>query len=155
MYETRVATVADAETIAEHRYQMFLSSGQTTPEDTATLRERFTTWVRPRLSDGSYVGWMVEAEGRVIAGAGLWLMDFPPHFLHPDDAVRAYLLNFYVEDAFRGHGLAGKLLQTSVDEARRRGAKVVTLHASKFGKPIYERFGFTQTNEMMLRFAAE
>jgi hypothetical protein len=28
---------------------------------------------------------------------------------------------------------------------------VVTLHASKFGKPIYEKNGFKQTNEMMLK----
>jgi hypothetical protein len=28
---------------------------------------------------------------------------------------------------------------------------VVTLHASKFGRPVYERFGFNQHNEMVLR----
>lgn len=35
-------------------------------------------------------------------------------------------------------------------DARRRGIKVVSLHASKFGKPLYERNGFEATNEMIL-----
>jgi predicted GNAT family N-acyltransferase len=86
----------------------------------------------------------------VVAGAGLWLMDFPPHWMH-EGAVRAYLLNFYVDAEVRGHRLAGQLLKLAVDESDRRRIEVVTLHASKFGRPIYERFGFEATNEMMLR----
>ena len=43
-------------------------------------------------------------------------------------------------------------LKTEVDDARRRGIKVVSLHASKFGRPLYERNGFDPTNEMILRF---
>jgi hypothetical protein len=35
-------------------------------------------------------------------------------------------------------------------EAKERGIKVVTLHASKFGKPLYEQNGFVMSNEMRL-----
>ena len=51
----------------------------------------------------------------------------------------------------RGRGFARQLLALAIDEARARGIKVVTLHASKFGKPIYEKFGFALNNEMILR----
>lgn len=119
-----------------------------------TMKENFVVWVRPRLQDGSYVGWLVQEGERVVAGAGMWLMDFPPHWM---DAMplRAYLLNFYVEVEFRGHGLAYALLKTTVEDARRRGIKVVSLHASKFGKPLYERNGFELSNEMVLRLDGE
>jgi GNAT superfamily N-acetyltransferase len=100
------------------------------------------------------VGWLVEEEGRMVAGAGMWLMDFPPHWMDAEP-VRAYLLNFYVDPAFRGRGLAYRLLKTAVDDARRRGIKVVSLHASKFGKPLYERNGFEPANEMILRLRGE
>jgi GNAT superfamily N-acetyltransferase len=113
------------------------------------MMENFAVWVRPRLEDGSYVGWIVSKEGRVVAGAGMWLMEFPPHWMDAE-AKRAYLLNFYVEPGCRGHGLAYALLKTTVEDARRRGIKVVSLHASKFGKPLYERNGFVASNEMML-----
>jgi GNAT superfamily N-acetyltransferase len=150
MLETRLATVADGELIARQRRSMFVDAGQAEDETMQAMMENFLTWVRPRLSDGSYVGWIVEEDGRAVAGAGMWLIDFPPHWMDAEP-VRAYLLNFYVDPAFRGRGLAYDLLTTAVEDARRRGIKVVSLHASKFGKPLYERNGFEPTNEMILR----
>jgi GNAT superfamily N-acetyltransferase len=151
MFETRLATVEDAELIVRQRRSMFVDAGQADDEKLQPMMENFVQWVRPKLADGSYVGWLVLEGGRVVAGAGMWLMDFPPHWMDAEP-VRAYLLNFYVDAAFRGHGLAYALLKTSVEAARRRGIKVVSLHASKFGRPIYERNGFEASTEMMLRF---
>jgi GNAT superfamily N-acetyltransferase len=150
MFETRLATVADAELVARQRRSMFVDAGQADDADLQAMMDNFLDWVRPRLSDGSYVGWIVEEDGRAVAGAGMWIIDFPPHWMHAEP-VRAYLLNFYVDPEFRGRGLAYKLLTTAVEDARRRGIKVVSLHASKFGKPLYERNGFEPTNEMILR----
>jgi GNAT superfamily N-acetyltransferase len=155
MFNTRLATVADAELIAGQRRRMFLDSVDTNEEQVTAMVAKFVPWVRAKLEDGSYVGWLTSAEdGRVVAGAGMWLMDFPPHWMH-EDSVRAYLLNFYVDPEFRGHGLAYGLLKTVVGETRRRGIKVVSLHASTFGKPLYERNGFEPSNEMILRNDAE
>ena len=114
------------------------------------MASNFVEWVRPRLEDGRYFGWLMEDAETVVAGAGMWLMDFPPHWMDAEP-VRAYLLNFYVEPAYRGRGIAQQMLKMTVDEAKRRGIGVVSLHASKLGRPIYERNGFTRTNEMMLR----
>jgi GNAT superfamily N-acetyltransferase len=149
-----MAGVDDAALIAEQRCRMFVDAAQPDEAVIQTVKANFIPWVRTRLQDGSYVGWLVEDGERVVAGAGMWLMDFPPHWMDPQP-VRAYLLNFYVDPAFRGHGLAFGLLKDTVQEARRRGIKVVSLHASPFGKPLYERNGFEATNEMMLRLDEE
>ncbi len=129
---------------------MFTDAGQAEGVPLDPVKANFIAWVQPKLLDGSYVGWMVQEGERVVAGAGMWLMDFPPHWMDAAP-LRAYLLNFYVEPEFRGHGLAYALLKTTVEDARRRGIKVVSLHASKFGKPLYERNGFEPTTEMWLR----
>nr|WP_213807261.1 GNAT family N-acetyltransferase [Granulicella sp. dw_53] len=150
MFDTRLAVAEDAELIAEQRCRMFVDSGQSDEGQMRLMVANFVPWVRTRLTDGSYVGWLVQEGEQVVAGAGMWLIDFPPHWMDPEP-VRAYLLNFYVDPAFRGEGLAYELLTTAVDEARRRGIKVVSLHASKFGKPLYARNGFEPTNEMILR----
>ena len=150
MAETRRSTVADAEVLAEQRLRMFSDAGLADETAMAGMVERFIPWVRVKLEDRSYVGWLIEENGRAIAGAGLWVMEFPPHFLDPEPR-RAYLLNFYVAPEMRGRGFARQLLALAIDEARARGIKVVTLHASKFGKPIYERNGFVMSNEMILR----
>ncbi len=150
MFETRSATADDAELIARQRCSMFIDAGQADEALTKTVFEKFVPWVRPKLEDGSYMGWLVSNDGVVVAGAGMWLMNFPPHWMDVEP-VRAYLLNFYVDPEFRGHGIAYGLLKTAVNDARRRGIRVVSLHASKFGKPLYERNGFEPTNEMILR----
>jgi len=150
MSEIRLATVADAEAIAQQRLRMFVDAGVAEEAAMGSMRANFVDWVRPRLENGSYVGWLVEDDGQLVAGAGLWEMDWPPHFMDAEPR-RAYLLNFYVAPEMRRRGLARQLLALAVAEARARGLKVVTLHASQFGKPIYEQYGFRQSSEMMLR----
>jgi ribosomal protein S18 acetylase RimI-like enzyme len=115
----------------------------------ASMIAKFVTWVRPKLSDGTYLGWLVEQDGRPVAGSGLWVMDFPPN-IRDEEPRRAYLMNFYVAPEMRRRGLARELLALAVAEAKARGIKVVTLHASKFGKPLYEQNGFEMSNEMRL-----
>lgn len=150
MHSVRLATVADTGLITEHRLQMFRDNGFTPACSWEEMHEAFAKWLEPHLRDGSYVGWIVEDSGRVIASAGLWVMEYPPHWTSPVPK-RAYLLNFYTDPEFRGQGIAKKLVELAKDEARRQGIKIVTLHASKFGKPVYEKLGFKQNNEMILR----
>lgn len=152
---TRVATEGDAATIAEQRRRMFADSGQADAEAMQTMVANFAVWVRPRLADGTYMGWIVEdVAGRAVAGAGTWLMDFPPHWMDPRPH-RAYLLNFYVDPEFRGQGLARRLLELALEEARRMGVRVVSLHASRYGRPLYERNEFVASNEMILRLGRD
>jgi GNAT superfamily N-acetyltransferase len=149
MAQTRRATTEDAEIVTKQRNQMFIDAGLSNQAEMAPMLARFTPWVRGKLKDGSYVGWLTEEDGRVVAGAGLWVMEFPPHYLD-EEPRRAYLLNFYVAPEMRGRGLARDLLALAVEEAKARGIAVITLHASRFGKPIYERNGFAMSNEMIL-----
>jgi GNAT superfamily N-acetyltransferase len=149
MPEIRRATAADAEAIGQMRLNMFIDADVPFEVPRDIMTANFVEWVRPKLEDGTYIGWLVKEEGIPIAGAGLWVMDWPPHFLHTEPE-RAYLLNFYVAPAMRRQGLARRLLQLSIDEAKERGIKVITLHASKFGRPLYLQTGFVTTDEMRL-----
>jgi len=150
MVEIRRATPVDTGLIAEQRRKMFADAGLAAAEELDEMTANFAVWVRPLLEDGTYLAWLAEDGARTVAGAGMLLIGFPPYWMDAEP-VRAYLLNFYTEPSHRGQGIAPRLLQLALDEAKRRGIKVVTLHASKFGKPIYERHGFTPTSEMMLR----
>ena len=97
----------------------------------------FTPWVRRQLLDDKYVGLFVEDAQAVVAGAGVFFSDFPPHWRHTE-AVRAYVLNVYTKPAYRGLGLAKMLTKRLLEESQRRGVTTVVLHASPQGRPIYE-----------------
>jgi len=149
----RRATVDDALLITSHRHLMFADNEFATEAHLSQMDAAFEPWVRAHLADGSYIGLLMEDEQtrQILAGAGILFHDFAPHWMDFKPA-RAYLLNFYTAPASRGRGYANHLLRAAVEECRARGVALVTLHASKFGRPIYEKFGFKQSTEMMLRF---
>jgi len=145
----RRATAADAELLAEQRMRMYMDAGMAEESAMGAMRESFMPWVRERIRNGSYAGWISEDNGRAVGGAGLWVMEWPPHFLDAGSR-RGYLLNFYVAPEARRHGIARELLGAGLAEAKVRGLRVVTLHASKYGQPLYEQLGFKAANEMRL-----
>ncbi|HEX4154698.1 MAG TPA: GNAT family N-acetyltransferase [Acidobacteriaceae bacterium] len=146
----RRATPDDAALIARHRHLMFADNNFTTEQRLCEMDATFLPWVRNHLIDGSYIGIFLEEAGQVLAAGGIFLMDFPPHWSDPEP-LRAYLLNFYTVPEARGRGYARQVLEAALADCRSRGPRVITLHASRFGRPIYEKYGFTSTTEMMLR----
>jgi ribosomal protein S18 acetylase RimI-like enzyme len=119
------------------------------------LERRSVSWTERMIREGKYYGWITTDGDRPVASAGLLILDWPPHPFDPEGELRGYLLNVYVEPEFRKRGLAHELVERCMAGARRRGIRVVTLHSSQAARPIYERFGFHATNEMMHTEPAE
>ena len=148
MVHLRQATFDDAALIASHRHRMFADNEFAPEARLDAMDQSFEPWVRGHLADGSYLGLLLEEDGYVVAGAGVYFMEFPPHWMH-DEAMRAYLLNVYTEPEARGRGYAKRLVQALMKAARERGTTVMTLHASPQGAPIYRSLGFKLTVEMI------
>lgn len=150
----RRATLADAALITQHRHLMFADNNFTTEDRLREMDSAFGPWLRMHLADGSYVGLFLEEDGlgnpkKVLSAGGIFFMEFPPHWMDTEP-LRPYLLNFYTVPEARGHGYAKQILEAAIAECRSRGPRVISLHASRFGRPIYERYGFAQSTEMIL-----
>lgn len=148
-YRTRTATPEDLELICHHREQMFREMGNAEAV-LETITANFRDWLRPRLASGGYLGWVTEQGETPVAGAGMMILDWPPHPRHPDDTRRAYILNVFVEPKHRGRGLAKALMVAAQTEAQARGIDFLVLHASAAGRPLYEQLGWQPTTEMSL-----
>lgn len=146
----REATVADLTAIVHHRRSMFRDMG-TEGVVLDEITRNSAPLIDRGLREGWYHGWLAVAGEEVAAGAGVMVYDWPAGPLDPQQAKRAYSLNVFTEPKFRRLGLARNLTETAIEWARRAGFKVLWLHASEFGRPIYEKLGFEQTNEMKLR----
>ena len=147
--EIRTAETTDDALISAHRRAMF---AEIHPLDESLLNElerRSVAWTERMIREGKYYGWIATDAGLSVASASLLILDWPPHPFDPEGELRGYLLNVYVEPEYRKRGLAHELVERSMAEARKRGIRVVTLHSSQAGRPIYERLGFHATNEMM------
>lgn len=88
-------------------------------------------------------------EDAVIGCATLCYLEMLPTFSHPT-GQRAHLMNVYTNAAYRRQGIALKMLNMLIEEARERGVTEISLDATEEGRPLYKRCGFTESEECMV-----
>jgi GNAT superfamily N-acetyltransferase len=62
--------------------------------------------------------------------------------------LEPYLLSMYTDPAYRGRGLASRIVRATMTWARRNGYRRMTLHAAPLGRGVYRKHGFERTWEM-------
>ncbi|HEY6224560.1 MAG TPA: GNAT family N-acetyltransferase [Gemmatimonadales bacterium] len=159
--DVRLATAADAPTLARHRAEMFRDMGDL-PDDRhyATLLAAAEREIAAWLASGDYVGFVASPQGHpgeIVAGAGIQIRKLLPRPLPNGRGIRlspeAIVLNVFTERAWRRRGVAARLMDHVIGWARTNSMASLVLHASPDGRPLYERLGFEPTNEM--RFTGE
>jgi GNAT superfamily N-acetyltransferase len=151
----RRATVADIPAIVRHRCEMFRDMNQLLPEAYPLLAEATARYLAEEIPTGSYVAWLVTPRERpdaVVAGGGLQLRHIAPrpdesgHLLKP--GPQGLVVNVYTEKEWRRSGLGELVMNAIIEWSRANGVVSLVLHASSMGRPLYEKLGFTSTNEM-------
>lgn len=145
--DIRTLRPSDLELVCRHREEMFRDAGRR-DDVLAPMTAHFREWLKPRLADGSYFGFVMSDDGVDAAGIGLMLIEWPPHPEHPTQDKRGYVLNVFVEPAYRKRGLARELMALADAEFARRGVSYAVLHATEKGRPLYQGLGWNGTTEM-------
>lgn len=145
--DVRGLTSDDLDIICRHREEMFRDAGRD-EQTLISMTTHFRTWLAPRLHNGSYFGFVICENEQPIAGVGSMLIDWPPHPSHPTQDQRGYVLNVYVEPAYRRRGLARELMRLVDAEFAKRGIQYGVLHTTEKGRPLYTGLGWNGTTEM-------
>jgi len=147
----REAGQQDLAVILHHRRAMFEDMGQ---KDEAALRAMEASsqpFFAQALEEAWYRAWLAQnAAGEVVAWGGILILPWPSH-PHDSQTRRPMIVNVYTEPAYRRRGLARRLMVAMLDWLRQQGYGTVSLHASDYGRPLYESLGFKATNEMRLQ----
>ena len=146
----RAAELRDLPHILHHRRAMFAEMGGADDDSLDRMQQASEQYLRHALDRGDYRAWLAETGGgRVVSGAGIAIVPWPgsPDFPAPR---RGWILSVYTEPEFRHRGIARRLMDTIVAWCRTEGFAHVSLHASQFGRALYEQMGFQPTNEMRL-----
>lgn len=70
---------------------------------------------------------------------------------HNPTGKKAYIMNMYVRPDYRRQGIATKMLDLLVEDAKVKGINAISLEATRMGRPLYEKYGFVKMeNEMEL-----
>ena len=90
-----------------------------------------------------------EENGKTIGCASLCYIELMPTFSHPT-GKRAHLMNVYTIPDYRGQGIARRMVEMLIEEARRRGVTEISLDATAVGRPLYRKLGFRDSEECMV-----
>ncbi len=145
----RTATADDLDTIVEHRLAMFKEMGQD-PHELANVERVSREYFQSAIPDGHFHAVLAEVEGAgVVGGGGVVVVPWPGSG-NRSRPCRPWILNVYVRPDFRRRGIAHAIMEALIRWCRSEAFDCVCLHASDSGRPLYERLGFTPTNEMRL-----
>ena len=118
MIEYRITTKDDIELLMKSRLTM-LKEVNNLPDDYEYPQE-FIDCSRDYFLNGDQTT-VLALDGDKIAGcASISYITIMPTFSHPT-GKRAHLMNVYSDPAYRGQGIAKKMVTLLIDEARNRG----------------------------------
>jgi GNAT superfamily N-acetyltransferase len=148
-FSLRQASADEAPIVVAHRRAMFAAMGYADSSALDAMAAKFLPWVEAKMRADEYLAWFaVSADGKIAAGAGLWLMEWPAHML--GSSRRGNIINVYTEPEFRRLGLSRRLMHPVLDWCRSNRIHLVILHASPEGRALYESLGFRPSNEMRI-----
>jgi GNAT superfamily N-acetyltransferase len=151
-FTIREAAPSESAIILHHRRSMFRDMGEGTVEELDRMVEVASPWLARALADRSYHHWLaLDRSGGVCGGGGVLLCPWPANPKDPC-AQRAVILNVFTEPEFRKRGIARQVMMVILAWVKQEGFRAVNLHASPEGRGLYEKLGFTPTNEMRLKF---
>jgi len=106
-------------------------------------------YLKKSIPEGTFRSWLACDGDQIVAGGAVVIVPWPAHAYEPE-CRRATILNIYTDPEYRRRGIARQLMETIIAWCREQGFARVTLHASEYGKPLYESLGFEESNEMRL-----
>lgn len=141
------ATKTDLDTVMNIRIEM-LKVVNSLPENTSFDRELIDN--TKSYFQKSCQTTVLAIEDKEAVGCGtICYVDIMPTWDHPT-GKRAHIMNVYVRSEHRKKGIAFKMMERLIEEAKQKGVTEISLDATESGRPLYKKCGFVSTKEGMV-----
>lgn len=152
MIEYRKATVDDIENISKIRAIFLSEVNNIDDEDERNdLYLSIKQYMGSAIPNENFVSWLAIENDEIIGASGVSFYIYPPNQNCPNGKV-AYISNMYTFPEHRKRGIASKLFDLTVEEAKKRSCLKIILNATDMGRGLYERYGFTDTKNDMVYY---
>ena len=145
--EYRIATIDDIEDLMDIRLEM-LRIVNDLKED-QDFSDELVAYSRRYFIDGNQETCLAFDNGTAVGCACISYIEVMPTFSHPT-GKRAHLMNVYTKAEYRRKGIARKMVQMLIEDAKRKGVSEISLDATESGRPLYESLGFKASEECMV-----
>ncbi|RKM61780.1 GNAT family N-acetyltransferase [Butyrivibrio sp. XB500-5] len=147
--EYKIATLEDLDLLTSSRIEVLraankLDSSVDMSEVEASSREYY----KRALADGTHTAILVMDGDSFVGAGGMSYYEVMPTYHNPS-GKKAYVMNMYTNPNYRRQGIALKTLDMLVKDAKKRGITQISLEATDMGRPLYEKYGFTDMGAEM------
>lgn len=147
----REASSLEDSLIAKHFYQMWWDNDVATHSIQSNWLDITLQFIDRARRELYYQAFVAEVDGQAIASVSCQLFaGLYPNILEAQYRKYGYIWGVYVEPSHRGQGIAKTLTLQACNYLKSLGCTRAILHASPSGKPVYDRLGFSPSNEMRL-----
>ncbi len=141
----RKAGIEDIPQLVEMRIgYLTVDCGDLTTEELGALKLQLPDYFRRQLGSG-VLAYVAEEDERLVSTVLMVIAEKPanPHFITGKTGT---LLNVFTRPEYRRQGLAGKLIDLAIQDAKQLNLSYIDLSASKEGYPLYKKIGFTESH---------
>jgi len=117
-------------------------------EPSFDLAPALNEYYEKHLDDGTFVSWLASDGDEIVATSGMSFVEKPPYYSNPSGKI-GLLSSMYTLKEYRRKGIARKLLDKVIQEAKEYGCGAVQITASDMGVLLYTDYGFKRTNNFM------
>ena len=148
----RKAEFQDIELLTETRINLLREdSGPMTENEKDLLYKSNKEHMENGMANNTFFAFLAfdESEDIFVGTCSVCLYAVLPGRKLPN-GKHAYIQNTYVKPAYRGKGIAKKLVSSAIDEALSKGYKSISLHATEMGQKLFKSCGFKKPGEIGL-----
>ena len=143
------AKLEDIDILTKTRIEVLKAANQLPDNTDMSEVERETyNYYQKALRDGSHIAYLVFDEDRFVGAGGVSFFQVMPTYHNPS-GNKAYIMNMYTHPEYRRKGVALKTLDLLVKDAKNKGVTAISLEATDMGRPLYEKYGFINTDHEM------
>lgn len=105
-------------------------------------------YYREHIADGTHIAVVASADATDVGCGAICLSDELPSPDNPSGRC-AYLMNIYVREPYRGHGVGHAIVRWLVEKARSLDCEKIYLETTDIARPLYKSIGFENLPGMM------
>ena len=147
--EFRKAKLDDIDLLVKTRIEVLrAANGLTGSEDMSEVEKQSQEYYEKALVDETHTALLVFDRDQFIGAGGISYYRVMPTY-HNLTGRKGYIMNMYTRPGYRRKGIAFHTLDLLVQDAREKGITSVSLEATEAGRPLYEKYGFSDMKDEM------
>lgn len=151
MFVYKKATIKDIDVLTRTRIFVLRAANNLSADtNMSEVQKQSYEYYLKALKNNTHIAYLVFNENSIVGSGGISFFQVMPTYHNPS-GYKAYIMNMYTHPDYRRRGIAYKMLDILVNEAKSKGINAISLETTEMGRPVYEKYGFVQMkNEMEL-----